>query len=370
MFVDKGVTSLNDEQYMRFALKLAAETAGHTSPNPAVGAVIVKKNKIVGFGAHIQAGEDHAEAHALRMAGCKAEGATMYVTLEPCSHQGKVPPCTQSIIERGIQRVVIATLDANENVHGQGVERLRNAGIEVVVGVLQTEARELNAPFFHFIRTKKPFVTMKTAMSLDGKIATHMGDSQWITGEDARLDGHTYRHTHDAILVGVNTVLADDSSLTTRIKGGGNHPVRVILDTHLRTPLDAKVITDGQAKTWIFVGCKVNDKRKQPFEAHPHVTIFSLEDEKIDIHEVLTILGKNDVMSLFVEGGARVNGTFLQEQAFNQVIVYIAPKLIGGRQAPTPFAGEGFSVLSDVPSLRMRHVEKMGNDLKIIATLD
>src|SRR5699024_10053603 len=147
--------------------------------------------------------------------------------------------------------VVIATLDANENVHGQGVERLRNAGIEVVVGVLQTEARELNAPFFHFVRTKKPFVTMKTAMSLDGKIRKQMVDSQWITGKDARLDGHIYLHTHDAILVGVNTVLADDQSLTTRIKGGENHPVHVILDTQLRTPLDAKVINDGQAKTWI-----------------------------------------------------------------------------------------------------------------------
>src|SRR5699024_2795210 len=159
--------------------------------------------------------------------------------------------------------------------------------------------------------------------------------------------------------------LADDPSLTTRIKGGGTHPVRVIADTHLRTPLDAKVITDGQAKTRSVVRCKVNDKRKKPIEAPPHATITSLEDEIIDTHEVLTILGKNDVMSLLVEGGARVNGTFLQEQAFNQVIVYIAPKLIGGRQAPTPFAGEGFSVLSDVPSLRMRHVEKMGNDLKI-----
>lgn len=355
---------------MRFALKLAQETAGHTSPNPAVGAVIVKNSKIIGFGAHIRAGEAHAEAHALQMAGHQAEGATMYVTLEPCSHYGKVPPCAHLLIKRGIKRVVIATLDANDKVHGKGVELLRSAGIEVVVGVLQAEARKLNASFFHYVRTKKPFVTMKVAISLDGKIATHTGDSQWITGEDARLDGHTYRHTHDAILVGVNTVIADNPSLTARLADGGEHPIRVILDTHLRTPLDAKVVTDGQAETWIIVGRNVSDKRKKQFELHSHVTVISLDDEKIDIHEVLQLLGENDVMTLFVEGGARVNGTFLQEKAFNQVIVYMAPKLIGGSRAPTSFAGEGFPVLSDVPSLSITHVEKIGKDLKVVATVD
>src|SRR5699024_5197416 len=198
----KGGNRLNDVDYMQFALTLARKASGQTSPNPLVGAVIVKNDEIVGFGAHLKAGEAHAEAHAIKMTGAKAKGATMYGTLEPCSHDGKTAPCADLLIETGIKRVVIACQDPNEKVAGKGVEKLRQAGIIVEAGILQEEAEALNQIFFHYIQTKTPYVTVKSAVSLDGKTATATGESKWITGEDARLDVHHYRHTHDAILVG------------------------------------------------------------------------------------------------------------------------------------------------------------------------
>lgn len=359
--------SLKDEDYMRFALKLAGKVAGQTSPNPPVGAVVVKEGQIIGFGAHLKAGGSHAEVHALQMAGEKAIGATIYVTLEPCSHHGKTPPCADYIIEMGIKRCVIAVSDPNEKVAGRGITKLRDAGVDVELGLLQEEAEAVNAAFFHYIKTKTPYVTMKSAVSLDGKTATATGDSKWITGKKARLDVHEYRHKHDAILVGVNTIIADNPSLTTRLAGGGKNPVRIVLDTSLRTPVDAAVITDNQADTWIFTGKNVPDEKKKAYQQRNRVTIISLDRDQINVSAVLQVLGSKGIMSLFVEGGAAINGAFLQENLLNEIIFYIAPKLIGGKTAPTAIAGPGFQSIAETLSLRIKDVEMIGEDIKIVA---
>lgn len=358
---------VDDQTYMQLALKLAEQTLGQTSPNPVVGAVVVNKGQIVGLGAHLKRGEAHAEVIALNMAGEKAKDATLYVTLEPCSHYGKTPPCTNKIIDSGVLRVVIATLDPNENVYGKGVKCLKQAGIDVTVGILEKEAWDLNRFFFHYIQTKKPYVTLKAAMSLDGKTATKTGDSQWITSEQARCDVHQLRKQHDAILVGVGTVLKDNPSLTARYPDTGHHPIRIILDTHLLTPIDHHVITDRQAETWIFVGKNVTNREKARFNRFSQVKIIRLPTEKLELKDVLSYLGKKEMTSVFVEGGSEVHGSFLKTGLFNQVIIYIAPKLIGGRHAYTGFAGEGFSAMEDVADLQITDIEKIGSDIKIIA---
>lgn len=356
----------HDEQYMRLALEIAKTGLGQTSPNPAVGAVVVKNGEIVGFGAHLKAGEPHAEVHAIRMAGDKAKGATVYVTLEPCSHFGKTPPCADLLVETGVERVVIATTDPNPLVAGKGIEKLRNAGIDVTVGVFKEEADELNRVFFHYITTKTPFVTMKFAASLDGKIATKTGESKWITSEEARQDVHRYRARHDAILVGVDTVIADNPSLTVRLSEGGKNPIRLILDTHLRTPLEANVVQDGAAETWIIVGSDVPSERIALY-THPHVRIMSMPTPTIDIRELLSMLAARKITSVFVEGGAKVHDSFIRANAVQEVIAYIAPKIIGGSEAKTPVGGSGFARMIDVLELTIKRVETIGRDIKIIA---
>ncbi len=362
------VKRMTDQEYMALALQLAQGTSGQTSPNPMVGAVVVKDGKIVGMGAHMRAGEEHAEVHALHMAGERAKGATIYVTLEPCSHFGKTPPCCELLIEKGVQRVVIATLDCNPLVSGNGKRRLEETGIEVTTGVLEAEATLLNRYFFHYMKTKRPFVTIKTAMSLDGKTATITGESQWITGEEARADVHHYRHMHDAILVGVNTVLTDNPHLTTRIPNGGKHPIRVILDTHLRTPPSSHVITDGLAPTWIIVGKDVNKEKIASYESN-NIAVFQMKTQQIEIQDVLSLLGEKQILSLFVEGGQTVHANFLKTNSFNEIVTYISPKLIGGKDAPTLFGGAGFSKLQDALSLTIQEMKQIGNDIKIVATL-
>ncbi|OZM57143.1 riboflavin biosynthesis protein RibD [Lottiidibacillus patelloidae] len=357
---------MTDKEYMALAISLAQKTIGQTSPNPAVGAVVVKDGRIVGLGTHLKAGEPHAEVHALHMAGENAKGSTIYVTLEPCSHFGKTPPCANLIIEKQVKRCVIASVDSNPIVTNNGIARLKEAGIDVEVGLLKEEAEALN-PYFNFYQIyKRPFVTLKTATSLDGKIATYSGDSKWITGKEAREDVHKYRHEHDAILVGVGTVLADDPSLTCRVPNGGINPIRIILDTSLRTPKTAKVVTDNEAPTWIIVGSGVLDEKKQEFEKLG-VKVIIIKEPTISISELLKTLGENGIQSLFVEGGAKVNGSFLEAKAFQQVITYIAPKLIGGSNAPTSFAGTGFENIKGVPLLKVKSVEKIGDDIKIVS---
>lgn len=358
---------MNDRDYMKFALEIAGKVANQTSPNPAVGAVIVRNGEMIGFGAHLKAGEAHAEVNALEMAGEKAKDATIYVTLEPCSHYGKTPPCADLIIEKGIKRAVIAITDPNEKVAGSGIRKLRAAGIDVELGLLEKEATALNAVFFHYTKTNMPFVTVKSAVSMDGKTATATGDSKWITSEAARLDVHHYRHRHDAILVGVGTVIADNPSLTTRIPGGGKNPLRVILDTKLRTPVDANVITDNEVETWIFVGKQVTAQEKEPYFQHEKVSVIQIDTEELAIDKVLQVLGSEGIASLFVEGGAGVNGSFLEAKQINQFILYMAPKLIGGADAATSFSGAGFQTIAETLALNIETVERIGQDIKLVA---
>ncbi|MFA9556085.1 bifunctional diaminohydroxyphosphoribosylaminopyrimidine deaminase/5-amino-6-(5-phosphoribosylamino)uracil reductase RibD [Evansella sp. AB-rgal1] len=346
---------------MKMALELAKATEGQTAPNPVVGSVIVKDGQIVGFGAHLRAGEEHAERHALKMAGEKAKGATMYVTLEPCSHFGRTSPCADAVIEAGISKVIIASTDPNPLVAGQGIKKLRDANIETIVGVMREEADKLNDVFFHFIKHKKPFVTLKSATSLDGKIATSIGESQWITSEESRYDAHLLRHIHDAILVGVNTVIADDPSLTTRLEHGGKHPIRIILDTHLRTPVTAKLVTDKLAPTWIITTVKEEEKIDSLKASGVSIILM----DEITIPNVLSYLGKHNISSLLVEGGGKINDSFLRSGEFQQVIIYLAPKIIGGQGALSSFSGEGITTLSDAPKLTFSSMKQVGPDLKL-----
>jgi diaminohydroxyphosphoribosylaminopyrimidine deaminase/5-amino-6-(5-phosphoribosylamino)uracil reductase len=357
---------VNDLEYMKLALSLARSVKGQTSPNPPVGSVVVKDGRIVGMGAHLKAGEGHAEVQAIRMAGDHVKAATVYVTLEPCSHFGKTPPCSNLLIESKVDRVVVATQDPNPLVSGKGIEKLRNAGITVEVGVLKHEADVLYEEFFHFISTKTPFVTLKTAVTLDGKTASYTGSSKWITGEAAREDVHRLRHSNDAILVGVNTVIEDDPSLTTRLKTGGVNPIRIVLDHHLRTPLHSKLINDKESETWIVVSSSVTEEQKTPY-LHKGVQVIQMNDEKIDIQELLRKLGELSITSLLVEGGSEVNASFLNQNAFNQVISYIAPKLIGGKLAPGFIGGIGIEDMNSAVKLEFKSIEQLGEDMKVIA---
>lgn len=357
---------MNETRFMKLALELAKTTKGQTAPNPAVGAVLVNNGEIVGVGTHLKAGEAHAEIHAIDMAGKKAQKATLYVTLEPCSHFGKTPPCVEKIIQANIKRVVIATLDPNPSVAGTGVQKLKEAGIDVEVGICEMEARKINEDFFHYITKKRPYVTVKTAMTIDGKIATSTGESKWITSEEARRDVHRYRHLHDAILVGIGTILKDNPKLTTRLPEGGKHPIRIVLDSRLRTPLDAFVIQDHSVPTWIVVNRSADEEKKQQFKRFEHVKLIEMDDVK-NLHQLMDILGRLEITSLFVEGGANVNNSFLQAKLIDQFIFYIAPKVFGGSDTPTCFEGKGIERLKDAMELNIESVETVGNDLKIIA---
>lgn len=359
---------LSDEFYMKIALQLAAAAEGQTAPNPNVGSVIVKDGEIVGMGAHLKAGEAHAEVHALRMAGDKAKGAVAYVTLEPCSHYGKTPPCADALIEAGVKKVVISSVDSNPLVAGKGIEKLRNAGIEVVSGVLKEEGDRLNEKFFYYIREKKPFVTMKHAITLDGKTATKTGHSMWITSEDARRDVHNDRSKHNAILVGVNTVITDNPSLTNRNGDNVKQPIRIILDTSLRTPMDCKLVQDGVSPTWIVTGSQVTEERMAAYSAD-HVQIIKLDKPHIDIADMLEVLAVKGITSLYVEGGQAVHASFLQSGFVNQIITYIAPKVVGGADAPGMFADMNITNMNDSYELVFEKVETIGCDLKITSSL-
>lgn len=357
---------MNDVAYMRLALDLAKATLGQTSPNPMVGAVIVKKGQVLGVGAHLKYGSPHAEINALNMAGSMAEGATLYVTLEPCCHQGSTPACTSQIIAKKIKRVVVATKDPNPQVSGKGIDILQKAGVIVEVGLLENEASKLNEIFFHYIIKKTPFVTLKAGMSLDAKLATATGQSKWITNSEARADAHNYRHTHDAIMVGINTVICDNPSLTTRTTNGGKNPIRIILDSTLRTPLSSNVITDKLAETWIITGSNFN-KEKEAVLKDLGIKIISLDSAAIDLGLALKILGDSNISSVFVEGGPLLHTNFIEQKLFNQLILYISPHLIGGAQAPAFFKGIGFAELTNTPYLNFEEVKLVGDNIKIIA---
>lgn len=356
-----------DNDYMNLAIDLAKSAKGQTSPNPLVGAIVVKNGAIVGMGAHLRAGEPHAEIHALKMAGNQAVGATLYVSLEPCCHHGKTPPCTDAILSSGVRKVVVATSDPHPLVAGSGIEILKDAGLEVVVGIQQQEAIQLNEVFFHYVQTRRPFVTLKTASTLDGKIATRSGHSRWITGVASRKEVHELRSMHDAILVGVGTVLADDPELTARYDGAiaGKQPVRIILDRQLRTPLNARVTQCEAARTWIITTTASSQKKTEELSAKG-VTVITLEGE-LQIDHVLTVLGERGITSLLVEGGAEINAAFLQARAIQKIISYVSLKLVGGKTAPSIFGGSGYTSMDDAVRLIHTEIESIDEqDIRIV----
>lgn len=355
---------MNDEQYMQLALNLAKSAEGHTNPNPLVGAVIVKDSMIVGTGLHRKAGEPHAEVHAFRMAGEHAKGATLYVTLEPCSHFGKTPPCANLVKESGVKRVVVAMQDPNPSVAGRGINLLREAGIEVEVGVLTEQAQRLNERFVHNMLKERPFVVSKYAMTMDGKIATASGHSKWITSEAARADVHILRDKMDGILVGVGTVLADDPKLTARLADReGENPTRIILDRKLRTPLSANVMKTDEAPT-ILVTEVADEMAYAPYkELGAHV----LQADLNDLTSVLEQLYKMGVTDILVEGGGEVNASFLRAGLIDKFFVYIAPKALGGRNSITPITGLDVDKMDAAMELEFASVEMIGPDIKVTA---
>jgi diaminohydroxyphosphoribosylaminopyrimidine deaminase/5-amino-6-(5-phosphoribosylamino)uracil reductase len=355
---------MTDTDFMRLALQIAESVNGRTWPNPMVGAVVVKEGRIVGMGAHLKAGEPHAEVHALNMAGEAAKGGTIYVTLEPCSHHGRTPPCADRVIQSGVSRVVIAMLDPNPLVAGQGAERIREAGIQVDIGLLEEEARRLNEEWLVAIAMQRPFVWMKAAMTLDGKIATETGDSRWITNGESRQQVHRMRDRADAILVGIGTVLADNPHLTTRLPGEGRNPIRIVLDTHLRIPETSNIL-NKEASTIIACGLnadshKINRLRQTGAE----IIELEMTDRGVNLRQLMKELFKRGITLLLVEGGARIHGSFLKERLIDKVTMFVAPKLIGG-SGPTPVGGPGFSRMGDAVELQNIDVEMFGDDVAI-----
>ncbi|MWV44787.1 bifunctional diaminohydroxyphosphoribosylaminopyrimidine deaminase/5-amino-6-(5-phosphoribosylamino)uracil reductase RibD [Paenibacillus sp. HJL G12] len=357
---------INDEFYMSLALDMAQRAQGQTGINPVVGCVLVKDGAVVGLGTHLQRGSGHAEVHAVRMAGDHAEGSTAYVTLEPCSHYGKTPPCCDLLIESKVKRVVVACEDPNPLVAGTGIGKLRQKGIEVKVGVLRDRAVRQNEKFAKFITTGMPFVTIKTASTLDGKIATDSGDSKWISNEEARLQVHSLRHRHQAIMVGVGTILTDDPSLTTRHDGvDGQQPVRVIVDSRLRTSPEAKVFKDGTSPVIILTTKQVDPvKAKLLSEAGANLVSCG-SGTQVDLKSALQQLGTMDIGSILVEGGGALNGSLLKERLVDRIIMYLAPKIVGGNAAPASFSFEGIHRMGDAVRLDPLEVEQVGDNVLI-----
>ncbi|TKD69244.1 bifunctional diaminohydroxyphosphoribosylaminopyrimidine deaminase/5-amino-6-(5-phosphoribosylamino)uracil reductase RibD [Pseudalkalibacillus hwajinpoensis] len=349
---------MNNEYYMNFAINLAKYTKGQTNPNPPVGAVLVKNNQIVGYGTHLFAGGSHAERVAIEVAGEQAEGSTLFLTLEPCNHHGKTPPCTDLIIEKGIKKVVIGAIDPNPQVSSKGIKKLKSQGIKVEVGILENECNELLDAFSHYITTKRPYVTIKTAVSLDGKMATAYGESKWISNAESRKDTHTLRHESSAILVGVETVIKDNPSLTSRLEFGGKNPIRIILDSDLRIPLSSKVLTDNEATT-IILTRKENDN----FYLGTNVKVVGLENGPYDISEVVNYLGEQQIMSLLVEGGAKVISNFMKSRIYNRVIVYEAPIIIGG-EGLSPFQDFKINSISQSLEYDLKEVKQIKDNIK------
>jgi len=354
---------LNHEKYMQIAIDLAKKGCGWVNPNPMVGAVIVKDNEIIGSGYHQKYGELHAERNAI--ADCKVPitGATLFVTLEPCCHYGKTPPCTEAIIESGISKVVIGSKDPNVLVSGKGMAILKDHGIEVVTGVLTEECSELNQVFFHYIKKKTPFVVLKYAMTLDGKIATFTGKSKWITGETAREFVHQSRHRYAAIMVGVNTVIADDPLLTSRLPNTKN-PTRIICDTHLRVPLSSKIIqTAREIPTIIATSCKDKEKIEQLTQFGCTLLQVPKENGCTDLKQLMRRLGEEHIDSILLEGGSTLNFSALENGIVNKVQAYIAPKIFGGETAKTPVGGIGINEVSQAFSLKNRKITILGDDI-------
>lgn len=355
-----------DIEYMRRAIELAERGVGFTNPNPMVGAVIVKGGKVIGEGWHERCGEWHAERNAFKNCTFPAEGATMYVTLEPCCHYGKTPPCTEAIIEHGIARVVVGMEDPNPLVAGKGIALLREAGIEVVCGVEEEALREQNRVFLKYISTKLPWVAMKTAMTLDGKIATRTGDSKWITGAEARAYVHELRHRFMAILVGIGTVVADDPLLNCRIEGRGvRQPIRVVVDSNARLSLDSQLVkTAGEYRTIVAHTRFAPEERVKALrETGVEMLLCKEKEGLVDVRNLLELLGLSGIDSILLEGGGSLNYTFLSEGLADELYAFIAPKIVGGMNAKTPVEGAGMEKMADAINLELENVLNIGHDV-------
>ena len=334
---------MNDTKYMRMAIELAKKGEGWVSPNPMVGAVIVKEGRVIGTGYHQRCGQPHAERNALASCTESSKGASMYVTLEPCCHYGKQPPCVDAILEARIGHVIVGSSDPNPLVSGKGIQILREHGVQVTEHVLQEECDRINPVFFHYIQTKRPYVVMKYAMTMDGKIAAYTGASKWITGEASREMVQRSRHKYMGIMVGLGTVLADNPSLTCRIAGGRN-PIRIICDTRLRTPLDSQVVQTAKNVRTIIATCVTEKGQIRAFEDMGCQVVVTGEYEgHVDLRELMRILGGRGIDSILLEGGGSLNASALSQGIVQKVESYIAPKLFGGALAKSPVAGDGVS---------------------------
>ncbi|MGB9835851.1 MAG: bifunctional diaminohydroxyphosphoribosylaminopyrimidine deaminase/5-amino-6-(5-phosphoribosylamino)uracil reductase RibD [Candidatus Saccharicenans sp.] len=357
-----------DLAYMEMAFSLAEKARGRTSPNPCVGAVLVRDGRIVGWGYHQEAGQPHAEIIALERAGEKVRGATLYLTLEPCVHWGRTPPCVDRLVKAGLKRVVIASSDPNPIVHEKGIARLRQTGLEVITGILAEKNQHLNEAYNKYIVHKTPFVTLKFATSLDGKMATSSGDSRWISSEESRRMVQHLRYEHDAILVGAGTVLRDNPSLSLRLENARKKRwFRVVLDTRLSVPPEARLLQNPEeGHVLIFSGPEAPpEKIKALQDRGAEIIITDTENGQINLKQVLRTLGQREISALLVEGGAKVLTSFLEQKLADKVIAFLAPRLIGGEKSPSPFAGRGFFSLAEAPELKnIKHL-RLKNDIMI-----
>ena len=357
--------------FMTLALRLAAKGRGKTSPNPMVGALVVKNGRIVGRGYHRGPGQPHAEILALNEAGPRAKGATLYVTLEPCCHLLKrTPPCVPAVIRSGVRQVVVAMVDPNPSVKGRGIAALRRSGITVTTGMAQEEGAQLNRAYLHWMRTGRPYVILKAGMTLDGKVATARGESRWITGPQARRDAHRLRGQVDAVVVGVGTILHDDPALTARLsdrplKLAQKQPLRIVLDSRLRTPPSATVCAmQDRAKTLIVTTKRSPQSRRRPFEqAGVEVMSLPMRNRQVSLPALMTMLGKRGLTSVLIEGGSTVNAAALRENVVNHAVFYLAPILMGGQDAKAVIGGRSPKRLADALPLRHATVRRIGKDV-------
>lgn len=367
---------------MRRAIELAKKGGGYVHPNPLVGCVVVNDGAIIAEGYHEKYGEYHAERNALTRCNTETKGASLYVTLEPCCHYGKTPPCTEIIIEKGIKKVFVGILDPNPLVAGKGVKMLQEAGIEVEVGLCENEIREMNKVFLKYITTKKPYVIMKTAMTLDGKIAAHTGDSKWVTNEESRKMVHELRSELAGVIVGIGTVLADDPMLTCRLEGNHHQPVRIVVDSNLRIPVDSQLVKTAREYRTIVATTVISTEAERNGEISFNFRRFldslrSLEmtgvevlecqsiNNHVDINDLMVKLGAMGIDSLLLEGGGTLNAAFLEAGCVDEVWAFIAPKLIGGEVAKTPVSGKGIEKMSEAINLQNIDIQNINGDILI-----
>lgn len=359
---------MDDQQFMKIALALAQKGRGFTSPNPLVGALVVQNSNVVGKGYHEVFGGTHAEANAIDDAGSLAKGATLYVTLEPCNHTGNTPPCTERILASGISRVVAAMKDPNPGVKGGGMDYLEARGVNVTLGVCENEAKKLNEVYLKYILTGRPFVTVKCASTLDGQIATRTGDSKWVTGEESRKFVHSLRHASDAIMVGVSTVKRDNPRLTTRLEDfEGRDPARVILDTRVSIPHDARVLRlQSVSDTILVIGDSIEYERKKAAnKLGARIIEAPLKDGLIDLHYLMGYLGRSHISSVLIEGGSRVISSAFSSGIVDKVMIFFAPKILGGDDGVPICAGKGPDMMSECIAVKDICIRRFDNDIMI-----